>query len=208
MKFSILSLGKSVASALQVGANFAAVCGLLAAIYAFIYPASVADYGAEVLKLMQQTGADVAAIKESSAETAENTGATADNTAKLAAAIPSWISYQFGQVGLQGFPSYFLFSNDSPGRVDFSIKFFVDGELLDNSSVFVLAGESATVDAPESLSAGQNFSELMLCLSGKNQRLPETVFYERRIFRSATPQADLGEMVAADIQFEPFADCE
>lgn len=197
-------IGKTIVDGLQIGANFAAVCGLIVGIYAFVYPAAVADYGAEVLELMQQTGADVSAIRDSSAATATNTEATADNTAKLAAAIPNWLT--FGMADLELTHKVF-YGNASLGRIDFTGKFLADGKVLDEFEGFALPNEDVTIDAAPDLISGLQFREFTICIIGTNTILPDTMFYEQRIFRSPTPKSELGQMAVADIQFEPFANC-
>ncbi len=205
MKQIMLNTGKVIVDALQVGANFAAVAGLCAGVYAFIYPASVADYGARVLQLMEQSSKDVSAIRESGAETATNTAQTAENTAKLAAAIPNWLT--FGMVDLKSIHKVF-YGNESLGRIDFAGKFLADGVLLDEFKHFALPGEDAIIDVSPELISGLTFREFTICLSGTNSIMPETVFYERRLFQSPSAQSEVGQMVAADIQLEPFADCQ
>lgn len=198
---------------LQIGANFSAVCGLLAACYAFVYPGTVADYGATVLDLMEKSRADFSAIRDNTSKTAKHTGETANNTAKLAAAIPNWLTFGgafiFGDGKLTPHDLAFYFENESVSRIKFSAQIFIDGKTLVDQDAIILPNESVKISASAFIDGTRvgPFSEVTICLRGTTAESPLVTIYERRIFRSNSPGYEIGNMVQGDVEIEPIAGC-
>lgn len=165
-------------------ANLAGATALLGAVYAFFYPGQAARAVAGFEDHLIAAREDIGRIAQSSEETAENTGRTANNTDKIAAAIPSWVVFDGGiyrslvheRGTVYGWNRQGL-SNPSNYPIELSWSVYVGGEIV--------LSDSGTVMPLESISLGwrevRDEGGLIICLSGRSGAFPDTL-YEKRSF--------------------------
>lgn len=158
---------------LSIGANIAAIVGLLIAIYTFIFPASMS----EILGKAQEA-LDGAA--NNAKEIAVSTAATSVNTQRLADAIPNWVKFEHGpyRAGnpLSGSHTIASLVNVSPYPIEIKVKSYDNNKTAGNDSLFIMPGEifgHVTNGWPDKIS---------YCIEGKSPGLGEETFYEYRLY--------------------------
>ncbi|WP_170329808.1 hypothetical protein [Ruegeria arenilitoris] len=219
--------------AIGFGASFAEVCALFAAVYAFVFPAKVAEAVVGFEQLLTEARADLSDISENTAQTAENTRKTAENTLntaentfeisedtqKIAEAVPMWVrfhgdpdikrSMQTGATKV-----LVLVENDSPFAINLSAKVVVGGvEVVDQNSVVPSRereGFKSREFAFDDVSYFDDFSDSYICLSGKSKGFGNQTFYEKRTYwreNDGRLARNLGKPVDLKQAFSPIEGC-
>lgn len=176
---------------LSMGANVAAIIGMLTGIYAFIYPASMSDVLEKIQQVLEGSAEDIS-------KTQINTAKTEANTAKIADAIPNWIRFEHGpyKAGnpLSGLHTIASIVNDSPHPIELNIKSYGDGSLGGDEQMFIMPGEMIG-----HVTMGW-FDKVSYCIEGISQGFNNEKFYEYRLyFEDRVTESKMG--------FEGIAEC-
>lgn len=172
-------------SAVGFLANLAGATALFGAVYAFFYPGEAARAVASFEDHLIAAREDLGRIAAATEATAENTGRTADNTDRIAAAIPSWVIFDGGihrsPVHERG--TVYTWNdqdlyNPSNYPIDLAWSVYVGGELALSDSGTVMPLESLSLGWREVRDAG-----IIICLSGRSEAFSDTL-YEKRTFGS------------------------
>lgn len=202
MRAGIKKVFGGIASITEFGANVAGIFALIGAIYAFIYPASVANYAANFEDLMNEARQDIGKIAASAESISVNTASTAENTALLAKAIPNWLTFNGApqeKVFFSEPVTYFTgveLVNRSPFPIFFNIKALAGPEILAEEGAVVMPGESTGFD----IQSDRSLDEIIYCLQGTSDAFPSKTLFERRVYNSR----DLKE---ANQSFEQIIGC-
>ncbi len=166
-----------------------AIGGVIAAVYAFVYPAKAADTISDIQAYFERSQEDIISIKEAQIDMQES----------IIDAIPKWVNFEYSpyETGNPMSSLYTIVSlqNKSTNPIKLHIVSFGDGELSGEDEVFVMPGESFG-----HVSDGW-FSEIEYCLSGVSDGLKEGAFYERRVYEE-------GNLKDATQSFAKIKGCE
>ena len=181
-------------------ANLAGATALFGAVYAFFYPGEAARAVASFEDHLIAAREDLGRIAAATEATAENTGRTADNTDRIAAAIPSWVVFDGGiyrSLVYERSGPYWMnrqtLSNPSNYPIDLAWSVYAGGELVASDTTTVMPLEDVNLIWREVEEEG-----VIICLSGRSGALPDT-FYEKRTFSS--------DRVAPVRSFSPIEGC-
>lgn len=188
---------KAIERFLSLGANLTAVAGMLTAVWAFFYPAKVAEKLVDFQQLMVDARADVGRIAHAAERSADAGEATASNTAQLAAAIPNWVS--FSGLSTMHHPTGGPIAtvdliNQSPFPIKLTMLHFVDGAVSEPQEILVPSNESATY-------LSQDGGEIYrYCLMGTSPAFEGKFLHEMREYQG-------GKVTAQERSFSPIAEC-
>jgi hypothetical protein len=182
------------------GASSAATVGLLTAVYAFVYPAKVAQAVVGFQDLMMEARDDLGRLVVSNEVIADQVTETAQNTDDLAKAIPFWVTFDetpFVNVTLGGQKLWTKFGNPSPYPITMTLQVLADGAEI-NRSVEILPPRESM--APKFPVAGTT-TQFEFCLAGTSNGFPGRTLHERRVYLD-------GRVVESAQGFEPIAGCD
>lgn len=202
MKYKLQNLFRAAASVMEFGANFAGIAALLGAIYAFAFPAEVANYAVNFEKLVYEARQDVDRIANAAESIDLNTTTTAQNTTLLANAIPNWVTFGEGPYEMvypiPETPYYTSVSlnNMSPFQISLKITALKEEKPLATKEALIMPGEETvfTVLSKKSL------TEVTYCLEGRSDAFSGQTLYERRVYHEF-------ELRAAKQSFEAISGC-
>ncbi|WP_108485263.1 hypothetical protein [Oceaniglobus ichthyenteri] len=200
---SLKSLFISLERAVSFTASIAATGGLVLALYAFVYPAEVAENFANFQDLVEDARGDVARIATASEGILENTEGTETNTRKLADAIPYWVVFD-GQPYADASMSHAVglrlkmdLKNPSPYPITLRVEASADNKNVIEASEIIMPYEF-TVITGKLEKRPETFT---ICLFGESPAFEGQTLRERRTY-------DGGNLVVASQSFDPIEGCE
>lgn len=147
MKFDVEKTNHWLGFVVNIGAIF----GMIAAVVAFFYPATVVDYFAEAMREAQKANESLDAIESSSASTAVSSAETASNTELLALDVGTFGSVESAEVKLYQVEPYValqvVYVNNSNVPIE-KIKmtlFDGNGNFISEGSTPVILGQEGTL---------------------------------------------------------------
>ncbi|WP_204318812.1 hypothetical protein [Pseudooceanicola aestuarii] len=180
-------------------ANLAEVVALAGAVWAFVHPGDVARMAVGFEQHLIAARQDLGLIAEKAEQIEDNTGRTADNTRRLADAIPYWLvfetppTYRLLPSAAGPYRYSFVLQNPSVFPIDLEVEVRSDGKVVARDTLMVMPLEDEGVN----WSAKDQSEQITICLTGTSDAL-DGPFYEQRIY---------GDDVSLARGFAPIPGC-